>query len=202
MSARLTAAALLFAGVFALGFGLKLGGHPPIDPWLSQLASAGRDQSGFWLSLSQFGQSKIVGALALLAAIALWAAGRGRAGVLLVAVVAVQIASNALLKLLFARGRPDLFPHLDVVADLSYPSGHSAQNACFYLLLAFILHRHTVWFGVPMAILVGLSRVVLGVHWPTDVLGGWMEGLAFALIGSWLVDSKLLRPGARKRRHV
>ncbi|HEV2569122.1 phosphatase PAP2 family protein [Sphingomonas sp.] len=193
MNTRLIAAALLFAGVFILGFWLKLGGHPAIDPWLSQIASAGRDRSGFWLSLSQFGQSRVVGALAVLAAIALWMNGRGRAAVVLVAVVAVQISTNALLKLLFARSRPDLFEHLDLVNDLSYPSGHSAQNACFYLLLALILHRHTAWVGVPLLLLIGTSRVVLGVHWPSDVIGGWMEGVAFALVGAWLVDANVLR---------
>ncbi len=188
MNARLIAAALLFAGALILGFWLKLGGHPAFDPWLSHIASTGREQSDFWLFLSRFGQGRVVGALALLAALALWVTGRGRAAVVLAAVVAVQMATNPLLKLLFARVRPDLFEHLDVVNDLSYPSGHSAQNACFYLLLAMILHRHTAWIGVPIALLVGMSRVVLGVHWPTDVIGGWMEGAAFALVGAWIVD--------------
>jgi undecaprenyl-diphosphatase len=96
----------------------------------------------------------------------------------------LQTLSNSALKALFARPRPEVFDHLDYTWDLSFPSGHSAQNACLYLLLALLVHRRIAWAGVPLAILIGLSRVVLGVHWPSDVLAGWLEGAAFALLGA------------------
>jgi undecaprenyl-diphosphatase len=163
---ELRAALALFAAVLALGIGLEVGGTPALDPWLSHVAAAGR------------------AVIALLAAGMMALSGRGRDALVLMLTVAAQMAANPLLKLLFARVRPDLYQHLDPVTDLSFPSGHSAQNACLYLLLALLVHKRIGWLGVPLAMLIGLSRVVLGVHWPTDVLAGWMEGAAFALLGA------------------
>jgi undecaprenyl-diphosphatase len=181
---ELRAALLLFAAVFALGIGLEIGGTPALDPWLSRFAAAGRAQSGFWLVLSTLGKGEVVAAIALTAAAMMAFRRRSRDALVLMLTVAAQMATNPLLKLLFARARPDLYQHLDPVMDLSFPSGHSAQNACLYLLLALLVHKRIGWLGVPLAILIGFSRVVLGVHWPTDVLAGCMEGAAFALLGA------------------
>lgn len=184
MTRELRAALVLFAAVLALGIGLEIGGAPALDPWLSHVAASGRTWSRFWLVLSHLGRGEIVAVIALVAAGMMALRRRGRDALVLVLTVAVQMATNPVLKLLFARVRPDLYRHLDPVTDLSFPSGHSAQNACLYLLLALLVHKRIGWLGVPLALLIGLSRVVLGVHWPTDVLAGWMEGAAFALLGA------------------
>jgi undecaprenyl-diphosphatase len=176
-------ACLLFAAALALGIGLEIGGTPVVDPWLSRIAAEGRTNSGFWLAVSNFGGGEVRAAIGLLAAAFLWFRRRGRDAVILLSVALIQTGTNSALKALFARVRPDLYTHLDRTFDLSYPSGHSAQNAALYLLIALLIDRRLLWIAAPLAILIGLSRVVLGVHWPTDVLGGWMEGAAFALLG-------------------
>lgn len=85
------------------------------------------------------------------------------------------------------RLRPAEDPHLVVVHTLSFPSGHSANAMMTYIALALFLappERRKPWLGaaVLLAVLVGLSRVVLGVHWPSDVIGGWSYGLVWALM--------------------
>lgn len=184
MTRELRVALILFATVLAMGAALEFGGTPFFDPWLSRLAAEARTRSGFWLFLSHLGQGQIVAVIALISAGLLWLRQRGRDALILIAIVGAEMGTNPLLKMLFARVRPDLYPHLDPVFDLSYPSGHSAQNACLYVSLALLVHSRIAFAGVPLAILIGLSRVVLGVHWPTDVLGGWIEGAAFALLGA------------------
>ena len=87
----------------------------------------------------------------------------------------------------FNRMRPAEDPHLIVVHSLSFPSGHSANAMMTYVALALFLappERRQIWLGVAalIAVLVGLSRVVLGVHWPSDVIGGWSYGLVWALL--------------------
>jgi undecaprenyl-diphosphatase len=107
------------------------------------------------------------------------------------------------LKLVFARPRPDLVPHLALVSSSSFPSGHSMFSAVVYLTLGALLSRlveertlKAYFLGVAcfLTFVVGLSRVYLGVHYPTDVLAGWSAGLAWALL-CWMVASYLQRRG-------
>lgn len=121
--------------------------------------------------------------------------GRQRAAVfVLVAVVTGVLASHGL-KLAFDRARPDLAAHHAQVFTRSFPSGHSMLSAVVYLTLGSLLARlHASWrakafllgAAVLLAVLVGLSRLLLGVHWPTDILAGWAIGGSWALL-CWAV---------------
>lgn len=135
----------------------------------------------------------VVGFLAL--------SGHGRdARFVLTAVAGGWILGYAL-KSLFARPRPDLVPHLSYVVSTSFPSGHSLMSAVVYLTLGSLLTNLVASFrlkcyflGVAalLALLVGLSRIALGVHYPSDVVAGWCLGLAWAEV-CWLLHNKLLR---------
>lgn len=118
------------------------------------------------------------------------------AGLVLVAVVGGVVFSS-LLKLGFARPRPDLVPHSVAVFTNSFPSGHAMMSAVVYLTLGFLVARtqHAVALKVYLlslalflALLVGASRVYLGVHWPSDVLAGWVVGACWALLCSFVMS--------------
>jgi membrane-associated phospholipid phosphatase len=87
-----------------------------------------------------------------------------------------------------ARVRPDLEPHLVVVKTSSFPSGHATSSMIFYLTVALALTMGTRWHRVAagsailLSLLIGTSRVMLGVHWPSDVIGGWAFGLLWVLV--------------------
>ncbi len=114
-------------------------------------------------------------------------------------------ALSAVLKLSVARPRPDIVPHLVQVNDLSFPSGHAMVSAVTYLTLAALIsgtrpHRSTRIFiiavGILLTLLIGMSRLYLGVHYPTDVLGGWCAGATWAL-ACWIVARRFISPSRR-----
>jgi undecaprenyl-diphosphatase len=118
----------------------------------------------------------------------------------LVAVLGAQGISSTL-KAAFNRARPDLAPHGDLVYTASFPSGHSSMSAATYLTLGALLARYEekkrlrvylVLLALLLALFVGVSRVYLSVHWPTDVLAGWTVGAAWALF-VWAVAAFLQR---------
>ena len=127
---------------------------------------------------------------------------RAAAAVVLVAVGGGMLLSTGL-KLGFERPRPDLVPHGTRVYTASFPSGHSMLSAVTYLTLGALLARvERAWrvriflvaVAVVLTLIVGVSRVYLGVHWPTDVLAGWCGGAAWASL-CWFVALQLQRKG-------
>ena len=124
------------------------------------------------------------------------------AGLMLVAVFG-GIALSDLLKFAFERPRPDFISPAARVFTTSFPSGHATLSAITYLTIAALLARSQssprigVYFIVLAAlltILIGVSRIYLGVHYPTDVLGGWCVGAAWAL-GCWVLMTWLQHGG-------
>ncbi len=126
---------------------------------------------------------------------------RGReALMILVAVGGGQIVSS-LLKLGIDRPRPELVSHLVHVQTLSFPSGHAMMSAVTYMTLGVMLagiapsritRAYVLFIAVLITLMVGVSRVYLGVHWPSDVLAGWCAGFAWAML-CWLVSRRLMR---------
>lgn len=111
---------------------------------------------------------------------------------------------NLGLKQLIARERPTLVPHLMEVSSPSFPSGHAMISAAVYLSLGLLIARihprrrekaYILGVAITATVLVGLTRVYLGVHYPTDVLAGWLAGAGWAL-GCGLAVQLLERRGA------
>ena len=110
---------------------------------------------------------------------------------------------STVLKEFFNRPRPDV-DHYSHVYTSSFPSGHSMMSAVVYLTLGSLLtrlvpHRHLKIYIILVALvvtcLVGVSRVYMGVHYPTDVLAGWAAGLVWAML-CWIVARQLQKRGA------
>jgi membrane-associated phospholipid phosphatase len=137
----------------------------------------------------------------LVLGVALWHVRRGErraAGVWIATGLAAWLLPEAI-KPLVARPRPELWPRLVRVTSYAFPSGHAAAGAALFPLLGFDLRRTKGRAGVGIVVgslvaaFVGVGRVYLGVHWPTDVLAGWALG---ALLSAVAI-SRLDRPSPR-----
>jgi len=164
---------------------------PVGPPWVEEM---GRD-------LTALGGGTILTLVSVAAALFLWMARRPRSVALLAVAFGGGQLLSFLLKRAFGRPRPDLVPHEAYVYSASFPSGHSLMSAVVYLtlgaLLARVLPRARMKIlvmacAVAATALTGVSRVYLGVHWPTDVVAGWAVGAAWAT-GVWLVADALDR---------
>jgi undecaprenyl-diphosphatase len=127
--------------------------------------------------------------------------GKWREALLVLATVGCGQILSSLLKLGIDRPRPDLVPHLAEVQTLSFPSGHAMMAAVTYLTLGSMLAGivpgkatkiYVLGVAVLVTLMVGVSRVYLGVHWPSDVLAGWCAGFAWAML-CWLAARPFLR---------
>ena len=111
--------------------------------------------------------------------------------------VAAAISSGAVvstaLKAFFVRARPEVVPHLVEVTSASFPSGHAMNSAMVYLTLAALVARsqelvtvrlYLLSIAILLTMLVGTTRVYLGVHWPSDVIAGWCIGAIWAVFCS------------------
>jgi undecaprenyl-diphosphatase len=125
--------------------------------------------------------------------------GKKHMAVFLAASVVSGLIASTILKEIFHRPRPDIVPHGVTVVTASFPSGHSMMSAVTYLTMGALLARSQprkilkAYFLIAPLVLtfiVGVSRVYLGVHWPSDVLAGWTAGAVWAL-GCWLAAKRL-----------
>jgi membrane-associated phospholipid phosphatase len=129
--------------------------------------------------------------LAAVAIVLLWRRGARADAALVAAATAGALIVNPLFKQFFSRPRPALHDPDLTLRTFSFPSGHSMGSAAVYGALAIVLVRRvrgTVWVPVVIAAavvlvaLIGASRVYLGAHYPTDVVAGWILGLAWLLV--------------------
>jgi undecaprenyl-diphosphatase len=164
-------------------------GEPWGPPWLQEAA---RDVTSLG--------SIVVVTIMTVAIVGYLLLSRERAEALLMTVaVSGGIALNDALKLAFARPRPDVEFHAARVFTTSFPSGHASLSAIAYLTIGALLARsqsslkiglYVMSLAVFLTVLIGISRIYLGVHYPTDVLGGWCVGAAWAVacwaIAAWL----------------
>jgi undecaprenyl-diphosphatase len=118
----------------------------------------------------------------------LWLKGRTRFAIGLLLVIMIGRGLTEAQKYWVARARPEVEPHLVIVKTSSFPSGHAASSMIFYLTLALALvppgrsRRLAAAAAVLLSLLVGASRVMLGVHWPSDVIGGWSFGMLWVMV--------------------
>jgi undecaprenyl-diphosphatase len=184
----------------AIWLAMLLGGVGRLDRTIYEALYAGHRPALLLVArgFTALGGPMVLVGACFLCALWLWFVRRGRLGLVLLLIALVGRGLGEVQKYSIARLRPDLEPHLVLVKTSSFPSGHATSSMICYLALALALTGHTRWRRVAAAgaillsLLIGTSRVMLGVHWPSDVIGGWAFGMLWVLL--------TLRPAERLLR--
>jgi undecaprenyl-diphosphatase len=147
------------------------------------------------LDLTAVGSPTVLGLIVLAVAGFMLVQQRYHSALVILFAAASGELTNWAFKNLFDRPRPTIVPHLREVLTPSFPSGHAMESAIIYLTLGAMVMRmvegrlsklYCMGMAILLTVLAGLTRVFLGVHYPTDVLGGWMLGFLWASV-CWLV---------------
>jgi undecaprenyl-diphosphatase len=168
---------------------LLLGGGP-LDRTIYEALYAGHRPAlaAIAHALTALGDPTVLIGAGLIVALWLWFAGHRHLPWALAAIVILGRVLSEAQKYWIGRVRPDLETHLVVVRTSSFPSGHATSSMVFFLALALVLgrgkhwHRLAVAGAILLSLAIGTSRVMLGVHWPSDVVGGWAFGTLWVLL--------------------
>jgi undecaprenyl-diphosphatase len=157
--------------------------------------------------ITALGSSLVLGLITVIACGFLALDGKTHMAFFVCVSVIGGLTASSLLKEVFQRPRPDLVPYAIYVSGTSFPSGHSMMSAVTFLTLGALLARsqkrkrlkaYFLLLATLLTVMVGLSRVYLGVHWPTDVLAGWTAGAVWALLcwlaARWLQSRRAIEP--------
>lgn len=153
------------------------------------------------LDLTAIGGPVVLGLVVLSVVGFLVLQARYRTAIVVLATAASGEIATFVLKNAFLRPRPDVVPHLRDVTTSSFPSGHAMDSAIVYLTLGAMLMRlaerritkiYCIGMAIFLTLIVGISRVYLGVHYPTDVAAGWMFGFFWASL-CWIVAKRFER---------
>lgn len=184
---RLTLAIVLLAAVWLATLLLGLGA---LDRSVYEALYAGGRPAMIIVAriFTALGEPTVLIAAGFLVAGWLWLRKRGRFAIGLLLVILIGRGLSEVQKYWIARPRPDLEPHLVAVKTTSFPSGHATSSMIFYLTLALALtapgrpRRIAAVTAILLSLLIGTSRVMLGVHWPSDVIGGWAFGMLWVML--------------------
>ena len=176
--------------LMAIWLAMLVGGDGPLDHRIYEALYVGNHATLVPIALffTILGEPVILIIASFGVALWLWLAGHRHLPLVFLAIIMVGRGLSVLQKHWIFRERPDLEAHLVVVKTSSFPSGHANSSMIFYVMLALILARGTQWRravvagAIILSLLIGLSRVMLGVHWPSDVIGGWAFGLLWLLL--------------------
>lgn len=196
----------------ACGFALTHYGPASFDePLLLWFRASGNTEqlagpqwaAAFWLGLTWLGDTAPRTVMASLMILGLLMLRRWHSALFMAGILLSGIALSTSLKYWVGRPRPQLVTHLNHISSLSYPSGHALNSTLFYLTVVLVLSpllsrrvaRWTLYaIAAALSLATGISRVALGVHYPTDVIAGWVISVAWVWL--WFALAKHYWPKA------